>query len=110
MDKDAFKEIFTIFITYGWIIAVAMLGGLVKFIQNLNESQEKKPLKAVFARLAGEMIVSAFTGIITILLCLYWEMPLVLIGAMAGVAGHLGGKAIDTFILIWKSIVTGGKA
>lgn len=109
VDKETLKEILTGLITYGWMIALAMLGGLVAFIRRLNQSKEPKPLKEIFMRLFGELIISAFAGIITVLLCIYWNMPLVLIGVLAGIAGHLGGKAIDTFVLIWKAIVSGGK-
>ncbi|MDQ1207296.1 hypothetical protein QE380_000219 [Acinetobacter baylyi] len=109
MDKDSLKEIITGLITYGWMIALAMMGGLVSFIRRLNESKEPKPLSQIFMRLMGEMIISSFAGIITVLLCIYWDMPLVLIGVLAGVAGHLGGKAIDTFVLIWRTIMSGGK-
>lgn len=109
MDKDSLKEIITGLITYGWMIALAMMGGLVSFIRRLNESKEPKPLSQIFFRLMGEMIISSFAGIITVLLCIYWDMPLVLIGVLAGVAGHLGGKAIDTFVLIWRTIMSGGK-
>jgi len=109
VDKESLKEIITGLITYGWIIALSMLGGLVAFIRRLNQSKEPKPLNEIFMRLFGELIISAFAGIITVLLCIYWNMPLVLIGVLAGIAGHLGGKAIDTFVLIWKSIISGGK-
>ncbi|MFP6820772.1 phage holin family protein [Acinetobacter sp.] len=109
MDKETLKEIVTGLITYGWMIALAMFGGLVAFIRRLNQSKKPKPLKEIFMRLFGELIISAFAGIITVLLCIYWDMPLVLIGVLAGMAGHLGGKAIDTFVLIWKAVVSGGK-
>ena len=109
MDKETLREIVTVLITYGWIVALSMFGGLVAFIRKLNQSPEPQPLITIFWRLTGELIISAFAGIITVLLCIYWEMPLVLIGVLAGVAGHLGGKAIDTFILIWKAVISGGK-
>lgn len=109
MDKLTVREILAGLLTYGWIIVLSMFGGLVAFIRRLNQSKEPQPLSVVFWRLAGELIISAFAGIITVLLCIYWEMPLVLIGVLAGIAGHLGGKAIDTFVLIWKSVISGGK-
>ncbi|WP_333662837.1 phage holin family protein [Acinetobacter sp.] len=109
MDKLTIKEFLAGLLTYGWIIALSMFGGLVAFIRRLNQAKEPQPLSVVFWRLTGELIVSAFAGIITVLLCIYWEMPLVLIGVLAGIAGHLGGKAIDTFVLIWKSVISGGK-
>ncbi len=109
MDKLTIREILAGLLIYGWIIVLSMFGGLVAFIRRLNQQQEPQPLNVIFWRLAGELIVSAFAGIITVLLCIYWNMPLVLIGVLAGVAGHLGGKAIDTFVLIWKSVISGGK-
>ncbi|EMB4943193.1 phage holin family protein [Acinetobacter baumannii] len=109
MDKETVREIVTGLITYGWMIALAMFGGLVSFIRRLNQSKDPKPLKEIFMRLVGELIISAFAGVITVLLCIYWKMPLVLIGVLAGMAGHLGSKAIDTFVLIWRAIVSGGK-
>lgn len=57
MDKETLKEIVTGLITYGWMIALAMLGGLVAFIRRLNQSKEPKPLKEIFMRLFGELII-----------------------------------------------------
>jgi hypothetical protein len=37
VDKETLKEIITGLITYGWMIALAMLGGLVAFIRRLNQ-------------------------------------------------------------------------
>ena len=55
MGKEGtFAEALTAIITYGWIIAIAMLGGLVKFIRKLNESKEPKPLRYIFYALLGK--------------------------------------------------------
>ena len=90
-------------------VTIAMFGGLVSFIRKLNESTTPLSLRVIFMKLLGELTVSAFAGLMVYLLCRYWGFPDLLTGFAAGIAGHLGGKAIDTFTLIWKAIITGGK-
>ena len=90
-------------------VILAMFGGLVAFIRKLNESTTPLPMRVIFMKLIGELTVSAFAGLMVYLLCRYWGFPELLTGFAAGIAGHLGGKAIDTFVLIWRSIISGGK-
>lgn len=103
------KEAINAVLTATLFVLLAMFGGLVAFIRKLNQSTAPLPLKVVFMRLTGELIISAFAGLMVYLLCRYWGFNELLTGVMVGIAGHLGGKAIDTVILIWRSIITGGK-
>lgn len=90
-------------------IILAMFGGLVAFIRKLNESTSPLPLKVIFMRLIGELIISAFAGLMVYLLCQYLSFNVFLTAMMVGIAGNLGGRAIDTIVVIWRSIITGGK-
>lgn len=105
LDADTLRAVFTTLL----FIVLAMFGGLVAFIRKLNQSTKPLPLKVIFMRLLGELTISAFAGLMVYLLCQYWGLNQLLTGVMVGIAGHLGGKAIDTVILIWRAIMTGGK-
>lgn len=91
--------------TYGWVIALAALGGLVSFIRRLNKATKPKPLRLIFLKLGGELIISAFAGLITYWLCQYWSVPSPLEAVAIGVSGHLGGRAIDSVGRIWLAIL-----
>lgn len=109
MDKDTFDELVKGFISYGWMVALAMFGGLVKILDQLNRSKEPQPLTKMLLNFLTGISMSAFAGIITVLICQYWSFNPFLSGMLVGISGYLGGKSIDTMVLIWKSIMSGGK-
>ena len=86
----------------------------------LDEIQEASLIAEIYTAFNSEIFAESFTlnlldaelqaGFNAEIVVLQGQfMPLVLIGVLAGMAGHLGGKAIDTFVLIWKAVVSGGK-
>ena len=50
------------FITYGWVFALAILGGVVSFMRKLQEGHTR-----VFnlVEFIGEIVTSAFAGVLT---------------------------------------------
>lgn len=47
-----------------------------------------------FVELVGEWAISAFAGIMTALMCQEMGFSLILTSALAGISGHMGGRAI----------------
>lgn len=91
--------------TYGWVIALAALGGLVGFIRRLNASTAPKPLSIIFLKLGGELIISAFAGLITYWLCQYWQLSSPLQAIAIAISGHMGGRAIDGISRMWLAFL-----
>ena len=95
-------------LTYAWVLLVSMFGGLVSFIRRRNATTPKVPLKEQVGILFGEMTVSAFSGLITYWLCLYWDLHPALTAVFIAISGHLGGKSIDAVGRIWLGIIDKG--
>jgi CHASE2 domain-containing sensor protein len=76
---------------YGFLLAVALLGGLVSWAQRVRAG-------AVQAwnimGLIGELATSAFAGLLVFWLCAYYDVPPPLTAALVGIAGHMGVRAI----------------
>ncbi len=82
-------------LTYTWVLLLASAGGLVAFIRRLNNAKEPQPLKILLIKLLGELVISAFAGIVTFYLCEHLETQSLLTAVLVAISGHLGGNAID---------------
>lgn len=102
IDKDP-----TIYgaLTYVWVIALAMFGGLVAFIRRLNVATKSVPLKTIFLKLIGELAIAAFAGLLTFWLCQSWGLDGTMSALCVGVSGHMGGKAIDGIGRVWLAAI-----
>jgi len=89
--------------TYLFVLGVAMLGGLVRFIRHLNNSREPMPLGKLACKLVGELSIAAFAGLLTFWLCLAWGVGAAMTAVFVGVSGHLGGQAIDGISSIYSA-------
>lgn len=78
-------------ITWAWVTALAMLGGVVSFYRKVAQGIARR---WNFGELVGELATSAFAGFITALLCQYAGFGMPLTAALCGIAGHMGGRAI----------------
>lgn len=78
-------------ITYVWVLALSILGGVVSFYNKLKVGHTR-----VFniMELMGEIGTSAFAGIITFYLCEWAEISPMLTAAFVGISGHMGSRAI----------------
>ena len=78
-------------ITYSWVIALAILGGIVSFIRKMQLGQAR-----IFniVELIGEIVTSAFAGILTFWLCEASHFDPLITAALVGVSGHMGSRAI----------------
>ena len=75
-----------------FILFMAMLGGLASWYNKVKKGE----LAAgnLFA-LTGEFVVSALAGLLAFLVCDYFNMPVGITGAAAGLAGHAGARALS---------------
>lgn len=94
IDKENFAE----WVSYLWVVGLSSLGGIVHYFNVMRETKMKFNLFA----LIGEILTSAFVGIITFFLCdaagLNWQMT----AAMVGISGHMGTRAIFKFEKLWS--------
>ena len=76
---------------YAWFALLAIWGGTVNYISRVRRN---KNVKFSFVELIGEWTISAFAGIMTALICQEMGLSLILTSALAGISGHMGGRAI----------------
>lgn len=75
---------------YVWFALLALWGGTVSYISRVR--RDNAPFS--FVELVGEWTISAFAGIMTALICQEMGFSLILTSALAGISGHMGGRAI----------------
>lgn len=78
-------------LTYAWVFLLAMLGGVVNFVRKLQQGHVRA---FNFVEFIGEIVTSAFAGVITFWLCENAHMSPLLTAAFVGVSGHMGSRAI----------------
>lgn len=78
-------------VTYSWVAVLAMWGGIVSFMRKYREGVVR-PFN--FTELIGELMTSAFIGILTFWLCEWSGTPPLLSAALIGISGHMGSRAI----------------
>ena len=79
------------FITYGWVFALAILGGVVSFMRKLQEGHTR-----VFnlVEFIGEIVTSDFAGVLTFWMCEHANISPLMTAAFVGVSGHMGSRAL----------------
>jgi uncharacterized membrane protein YeaQ/YmgE (transglycosylase-associated protein family) len=79
------------FLTYGWVFALAILGGVVSFMRKLQSGHTK-----IFnlVEFLGEIVTSAFAGVIAFWLCENAEFSPLSTACIVGISGHMGSRAI----------------
>lgn len=79
---------------YGFMLAVALLGGLVSWLAKVRAGQTQA---WHLMGLIGELCTSAFAGLLAFWLCEWASTPSILTAPLVGIAGHMGTRAIATF-------------
>lgn len=76
---------------YIWVVLVAMMGGAVSFYSKVKSGAvERFSIMEFF----GEIFTSAFVGILTAFICISNDVPVPVMGALSGITGHMGSRAI----------------
>lgn len=78
-------------LTYLWVIVLSLWGGVVNFFRKMKAGKAR-PFN--ITELVGELMTSAFAGILTFYLCEAASFSPVLTAALVGVSGHMGSRAI----------------
>jgi hypothetical protein len=78
-------------LTYAWVFAISILGGIVNFIRKVRDGETRA---FRFTEFIGEIVTSAFAGVITFYLCKASNISELLTAVFVGVAGHMGSRAI----------------
>lgn len=76
---------------YGLILAIAMLGGFVRWYHAVRQG---KAIVYDLRVLMGELFTSAFIGILTFWACEAMNFQPLMTAALAGMAGHQGVSAL----------------
>ncbi|MBA3034805.1 MAG: phage holin family protein [Gammaproteobacteria bacterium] len=81
-------------VTYTWVILLSAWGGAVSWLRKRN-SGDTRPFNIM--ELIGELMTSAFAGILTFWLCEHTGTPPLVTAALVGISGHMGSRAIYIF-------------
>lgn len=79
---------------YGFILATALLGGLVSWSARVRKGEAQA---WNLMQLIGELATSAFAGLLAFWLCEWSATPALLTAPLAGIAGYMGTRALQTF-------------
>lgn len=99
IDKDPFG--YSV-VTYVWVLLLAVWGGVVNFIQRLKRGEAKAHN---IVELIGEVVISAFVGVVTFYLCELSDFPQILTAALVAISGHMGTRALFVFERVIEKII-----
>ena len=91
-----FMVLGTELITYGWVIFLAVWGGVVNYFNKVRTGQTSR---FNVVELIGDIVTSGFVGMITFWLCQAAGFSELLTAVFVGVSGHMGARAIAKFEL-----------
>ena len=87
----SFKSIIVDLLTYAWVFGLAMLGGAASFVRRVRSGQAKY---SNIVELVGELVISAFAGLVTYFLCRSANFDEMLTAAFIAISGHMGTRII----------------
>lgn len=87
MPDQTLKELFNNGLVF---MLIAVWGGTASYIGRLKKLNRRFSI----IELVGEWTISGFAGIITAYFCQELNQSFFITAALAGVAGHMGGRAI----------------
>lgn len=89
------------FSTYWWVVVLAIWGGIVRVIREVKLGG--KTFWQIILAFVAEAVVSAFAGMLVFFLCESSNMPRMYTAALVGIAGYMGGRALNLLEAIYKS-------
>lgn len=77
---------------YGVVLAMTLLGGFAGWYRKVVRGDVQR---GSFFALIGELTTSALAGMVCFFCCDYAGLPIDVAAAACGLAGHMGGRAIE---------------
>lgn len=78
-------------LTYVWVMSLSAFGGIVNFSRKLREGK----VRAInLTEFVGELVTSAFAGLLAFWLCEAAGIDKLVSAAMIAISGHMGSRAI----------------
>lgn len=99
MNDNFIAELIRAYGSYVWFVLLGVWGGTVHYLSRLKKN---KQLRFSFGELLIEWIISGFSGILTVYICMASNVPWQMTAFFSGVAGHMGGRAIFMFESLLK--------
>lgn len=93
-EKTSFFATIADLLTYAWVFGLAMLGGAASFVRRVRNGEAKY---YNIIELIGELVVSAFAGLVTFFLCRSAGFNEMLTAAFIAISGHMGTRIIFMF-------------
>ena len=93
-EKIPFFTTIADLLTYAWVFGLAMLGGAASFVRRVRNGEAKY---SNIIELIGELVVSAFAGLVTFFLCQSAAFDEMLTAAFIAISGHMGTRIIFKF-------------
>jgi hypothetical protein len=87
-EKDPFNYSL---ITYAWVLFLAAWGGAVNFLRKIKSGAVRA---FNLTELVGEIVTSAFVGVLTFWLCEASGFHPLITAALVGISGHMGSRGI----------------
>jgi len=75
---------------YVGLIALALWGGTASHLSRMK----RMGIPFSLAELVGEWVICGFAGMLTLLICESYGINFAMTGALTGISGHMGGRAI----------------
>ncbi len=76
---------------YGFVLAVSVSGGIISWINRVRKGKIEMSITA----LIGEVVTSAFCGLLTFWVCEALAVHPLITAASAGMAGHMGSETLS---------------
>lgn len=94
-------------VTYAWVFVLSAWGGTVRFIRKVKagEMSPKQALKF----LIGEVLTSAFAGVLTFYLAQATGVSGLWTAVLVGIAGHMGGRSLERLETMYKRWIGGSE-
>lgn len=78
-------------LTYAWVFILSTWGGIVEFMRK-RKAGVARPFN--LSELVGELLTSAFAGMLTFLFCEAGSIHPLITAAFVGISGHMGSRAL----------------
>jgi len=78
-------------LAYLWVVFLSVWGGVVSYVQKVKNGIIHR---FSVTELVGELVTSAFMGVLTFWLCEWARLSPLLTAAFVGVSGHMGSRGL----------------